>query len=88
MDAKQIEVRTGKRLAKAATYTCVGIDLEGRKRVPIYLGDLWRQCRDQAGTRCIFFEELRCLTSRVLFADWRALPETKLGRCQLLAVPT
>ena len=33
MDAKHIEVRIGKRLAKAAIYTCVGIDLEGRKRV-------------------------------------------------------
>ena len=46
MDAKQIEVRTGKRMAKAATYTCVGIDLEGRKRVLTCLSDLWRQCRD------------------------------------------
>ncbi len=33
MDAKHIDVRVGKRLAKAAIYTAVGIDMRERKRV-------------------------------------------------------
>ena len=52
------------------------------------LSDLWRQCRDKAGTRRNFFEELRFLAKRVLFPDWTALLETMLGRRQLVAVPT
>ena len=30
MDAKHIEVRSGKRLVQATIYTTVGIDLQGR----------------------------------------------------------
>ena len=52
------------------------------------LSDLWRQCRDKAGTRRDFFEELRFLAKRVFFPDWTALLETMLGRRQLVAVPT
>ena len=52
------------------------------------LSDLWRQCRDKAGTRRNFFEELRLLAQRVLLPDWTAVLETMLGRRQLLAVPT
>ena len=52
------------------------------------LSDLWRQCRDKAGTRRNFFEQLRFLAQRVFFPDWTALLETMLGRRQLLAVPT
>ena len=52
------------------------------------LSDLWRQCRDKAGTRRTFFEELRFLAKHVLFPDWTALLETMLGRRELVAVPT
>lgn len=52
------------------------------------LSDLWRQCRDDAGTRRNFFEELRFLAKRIFFPDWTALLETMLGRRQLVAVPT
>ena len=52
------------------------------------LSDLWRQCRDKAGTRRRFFEKLRVLAESVFFPDWTALLETMLGRRQLVAVPT
>ena len=40
MDAKHIEVRSGKRLVQAAIHTTVGIDMQGRKRI------LGRQVRE------------------------------------------
>lgn len=52
------------------------------------LSDLWRQCRDKAGTRRTFFEELRFLAKRVFFPDWTALLEAMPGWRQLLALPT
>ena len=52
------------------------------------LSDLWRQCRDKAGTRRRFFEKLRVLAESVFFPDWTALLESMLGRRQLVAVPT
>ena len=44
------------------------------------IGDLWRQCRDRAGTRRDFFEELRFLTKWCCFPSWTALFDTMLGK--------
>ena len=42
------------------------------------VSDLWRQCRDRAGTRRGFFEALRFLTQWFCFPCWTALFETML----------
>ena len=34
---------------------------------------LWRQCRDDAGTRRNFFNDLRCLSQRYWFPNWTSL---------------
>ena len=44
------------------------------------VSDLWRQCRQQAGTRRAFFEELRFLTQWFCFPCWTALFETMLRK--------
>ena len=40
------------------------------------VSDLWRQCRDRAGTRRKFFATLGFLTEWHLFRSWTALLET------------
>ena len=42
--------------------------------------DLWRQCRDRAGTRRNFFDTLRFLTEYFCFPCWTALFETMLKK--------
>ena len=37
------------------------------------LPGLWRQCRDDAGTRRNFFNDLRCLSQRYWFPHWTSL---------------
>lgn len=44
------------------------------------VSDLWRQCRQQAGSRRAFFEELRLLTQWFCFPYWTALFETMLRK--------
>ena len=50
--------------------------------------DLWRQCRDKAGTRRRFFDKLRVLAEMFWFPDWTALLDTMRGQRRLVAVPT
>jgi hypothetical protein len=52
------------------------------------VADLWRQCREQAGTRRRFFEKLRVLTETICFQDWTELLETLRGVRRLQAVPS
>ena len=44
------------------------------------VSDLWRQCRDRAGTRRALFKELRFLTKWFCCPCWTALFETMLGK--------
>ncbi len=44
------------------------------------VSDLWRPCRDRAGTRRALFEELRVLTKWFCFPCWTALFETLLEK--------
>ena len=43
------------------------------------VADLWRRCRDKAGTRRRFFEKLRVLSEMFWFPDWNALLATILS---------
>ena len=43
------------------------------------VADLWRRCRDKAGTRRRFFDKLRVLSEMFWFPDWNALLTTILS---------
>ena len=43
------------------------------------VADLWRRCRDKAGTRRRFFDKLRVLSEMFWFPDWHALLTTILN---------
>ena len=44
------------------------------------VADLWRRCRDKAGTRRRFFDKLGVLSEMFWFPSWTALFETVLGK--------
>ena len=52
------------------------------------LRGLWRQCRDEAGPRRTFFEDLRSLTKRFWFPHWTSLLTTMLGEGESRAGPS
>ena len=49
------------------------------------VADLWRSCREKAGTREYFFQKLRVLAEMFWFPDWTALLTTILHPARLPA---
>ncbi len=52
------------------------------------LRGLWRQCRDRAGTRRNFFEDLRVMAQRIWFPNWTELLLTILGQRSVRSGPS